>query len=69
MVPIRPPTSKSTSPFKNPLMTVPKAPITIGMIVTFMFKIFSIPSQGPGNNSSFHFPSLLFWGQPGEQSL
>ena len=30
----RPPTSKSSSPFSNPLVTVPKAPITIGIIVT-----------------------------------
>ena len=29
--------SKSSSPFNNPLVTVPKAPITIGIIVTFMF--------------------------------
>ena len=33
----RPPTSKSSSPFNNPLVTVPKAPIAIGIIVTFMF--------------------------------
>ena len=32
-----PPTSESSSPFNNPLVTVPKAPITIGMIFTFMF--------------------------------
>ena len=30
-------TSKSSSPFNNPLVTVPNAPITIGIIVTFMF--------------------------------
>ena len=40
MVSTRPPTSKSSSPFNNPLVTVPKAPITIGIIVTFMFHIF-----------------------------
>ena len=28
------------SPFNNPLVTVPKAPITIGIIVTFMFHSF-----------------------------
>ena len=33
----RPPTSKSSKPFNNPLVTVPKAPTTIGTIVTFMF--------------------------------
>ena len=40
MVSTRPPTSKSYSPFNNPLVTVPKAPITIGIIVTFMFNSF-----------------------------
>ena len=40
MVSSRPPTSKSYSPFNNPLVTVPKALITIGMIVTFMFHSF-----------------------------
>ena len=36
----RPPTSKSFSPFSNPLVTVPNAPITIGIIVTCMFHSF-----------------------------
>ena len=40
MVSTRPPTSKSFSPFNKPLITVPKAPITIGLIVTFMFPSF-----------------------------
>ena len=40
MVSTRPPTSKSSSPFNNPLVTVPKAPITIGIIVTYMFHSF-----------------------------
>ena len=40
MVSTRPPTSKSSSPFSNPLVTLPKAPITIGTIVTFMFHSF-----------------------------
>ena len=40
MVSTRPPTSKSSSPFSNPLVTVPKAPITIGIIVTCMFHSF-----------------------------
>ena len=34
------PTSKSSRPFKNPLVTVLKAPITIGIIVNFMFHSF-----------------------------
>ena len=33
----RSPTSKSSRPFNNPLVIVPKAPITIDTIVTFMF--------------------------------
>ena len=40
MVSTRLPTSKSSRPFNNPLVTVPKAPITIGIIVTFMFRSF-----------------------------
>ena len=40
MVSTRPPTSKSSRPFNNPLVTVPKAPVTIGIIVTFMFHSF-----------------------------
>ena len=35
-----PPTSKSFRLFNNPLVTVPKAPITIGIIVTFKFHSF-----------------------------
>ena len=33
-------TSKSSRPFNNPFVIVPKAPITIGTIVTFMFHSF-----------------------------
>ena len=40
MVSTRSPTSKSSRPFINPSVTVPKAPITIGIIVTFMFHSF-----------------------------
>ena len=40
IVSTRPPTSKSSRPFYNPLVIVPKAPITIGTIVTFMFHSF-----------------------------
>ena len=46
MVSIRPPTSKSTSPFNNPLVTVPKALIPISIIVTFMsHSFFQFPSK------------------------
>ena len=37
----RPVSSKSSSLYSNPLVTVPRAPITIGIIVTFMFHFFS----------------------------
>ena len=40
MVSTRLPISKSSRPFNNPLVTVPKVPITIGIIVTFMFHSF-----------------------------
>ena len=40
MVSSRPPTSNSSNPSNNPLVTVPKAPITIGIIVPFVFFFF-----------------------------
>ena len=40
IVSTRPPTSKSSRPFNNPLVIVPNATITIGTIVTFMFHSF-----------------------------
>ena len=40
MVSTCPSTSKSSSPFSNPLVTVPNAPITIGIIFTCMFHSF-----------------------------
>ena len=40
IVSTRPPTSKSSRPFDNPLVIVPKALITIGTIITFMFHSF-----------------------------
>ena len=40
MVSTRLPTSKSSRLFNNPLVTVPKVPITIGIIVTFIFHSF-----------------------------
>ena len=40
IVPTHSPTSKSPRPFNNPLVTVIKAPITIGTIVTFTFHSF-----------------------------
>ena len=51
MVSTRPPTSKSSRPFNNPLVTVPKEPITIGIIVTFMFHSFFNSLARPRNLS------------------
>ena len=68
MVSTRPPTSKSSCPFNNPLMTVPKAPITIGVIVTFIFRnIFN--SLARSKYLSFFSLSFSFilWSQ-GQQS-
>ena len=47
MVSTRPPTSKSSSPFSNPLVTVTNAPITIGIIVTCMFHSFISSLSSP----------------------
>ena len=69
MVSTLPPTSKFSSPFNSHLVTVPNAPIIIGIIVAFMFhSFFFIPKQGLDTYPSFHFLSLLFCGQPGPQS-
>ena len=40
MVSSRPPTSKSSRPFNNPSVTVPKPPIIIGIIVILIFQSF-----------------------------
>ena len=40
MVSTYPPISKSSSPFINPLVIVPRAPITIDINITFMFHSF-----------------------------
>ena len=41
-----PSTPHSSSPFNNPLVTLPNAPITIGIIVTFLFhRSFQFPSK------------------------
>ena len=62
MVSTRPPTSKSSSPFNNLLVTVPKAPITIGIIVTFMFHNF-FNSLARSRYLSFfsHSDSFILW--------
>ena len=59
MVSTHPPTSKSSSPYNSPLVTVVSTLITIGIIVTFMFLFFLIPKRVQGTYSSFHF--FLFY--------
>ena len=62
MVSTRPPTTKSSSSFSNPLLTVPNAPITIGIIVTCMFLIF-FNSLARSRYLSFfsHSFSFILW--------
>ena len=57
MVSTRPSTSR---PFNNLLVTVPKAPITIGTIVTFMFNSFFFNSLARSSYLSFFSPSFRF---------
>ena len=59
MVSTRPPISKYSSPFNNPLVTVLKAPITIGIIFTFMFHSF-FNSLARSRNLSFFSHSFIF---------
>ena len=62
MVSTCPPTSKSSSPFSNPLVTVPNVPITIGIIVTCMFHSF-FNSLARSRYLSFfsHSFSFILW--------
>ena len=67
IVSTRPPTSKSSRPVNNPLVIVPKAPITIGTIVTFMFHSF-FNSLVRSRYLFFFSHSFRFCGSPGQQS-
>ena len=73
MVPIRPLISKPSSPCTNSLVTVPCAPITIGVTVNFIFHSFfwggSVLKQGLGTYLPFRLPSVLPCGQPERQVL
>ena len=62
MVSTHPPASKFSSPFNNPLVTVPKAPITIGIIVIFIFLNF-FNSLAKSRYLSFfsHSFSFILW--------
>ena len=62
IVSTRPPTSKSSGPFNNPLVIVPKAPITIGTIVTFMFhSLFSSLARSRYLSFFSHSFRLILW--------
>ena len=62
IVSIRRPTSKSPRPFNNPLVIGPKAPITIGTIVTFMFHSFFNSLARSRYLSLFsHFFRFILW--------
>ena len=67
IVSTRPPTSKSSRPFNNPLVIVPKEPITISTIVTFMFRSFFNSLARSRYLSffshSFRFSCLHFWNE------
>ena len=62
MVSTRPQTAMSSSPFSNPLITVPNTPITIGIIVTCMFHSF-FNSLARSRYLSFlsHSFSFILW--------
>ena len=62
IVSTRPPTSKSSSPFSNPLVIVSNAPITIGIIVTCMFHSFLNSRARPRYLSFFSYSfSFILW--------
>ena len=62
MVSTRPPTSKSSSTFSKPLLTVPNAPITIGITLTCMLHCF-FNSLAKSKYLSFfsHSFSFILW--------
>ena len=62
MVSTQPPTSKSSNPFSNPLVTVPKAPITIGIIVTFICdSFFNSPASSRYLSLFSHSFTFILW--------
>ena len=68
IVSVRPPISKSSRPFNNPLVIVSNAPITIGTIVTFMFHSFFYSLARSRYLSFFSLSFRFICGQPGQQS-
>ena len=62
IVSTRPPTSKSSRSFNNPLVIVPKAPITSGTIVTFMFhSLFNSVARSRYLSFFSHSFSFILW--------
>ena len=57
----RPPTSKSSSPFCNLLVSVSKAPITIGIIVIFVFHSFFFLAWSRYLSFCSHPFSFILW--------
>ena len=57
----RPPTSKTSSPCNNPLHTVPKAPITIGIIVSCMLYSFFFQFPCKVEVTILHFTFFQFY--------
>ena len=67
MVLTRPLISKSSSPFNNPLVTVPRAPITTGINATFMFHVF-FNSRARSRYLSLFSLLILLYSQLEQQS-
>ena len=60
--------STSSSPFSNPSVTVPRAPIIIDINVTYMFHgFFQFSSKCWGTYDSFQFFWILICGPPEQQ--
>ena len=69
MVSACPQISKSSRPFTKPLGIVPRASITIGITVTFIFhSFFLVLWQDSGTYLSFRFLLFLLCGSPRRQS-
>ena len=68
IVSTHPTTSKSSRPFKNPLVIVPNAPIAIGRIVILIFLTFFNSVARSRYLFSFALSFGLFCGPPGQQS-
>ena len=62
MVSTLPPISKSSSPYSNPLVTVPKALITIGIIVTcLLHSFFNYRARSRYLSFFSHSFSFILW--------